>query len=180
MASLDDPGTRQTVIETIEGGGTLLDAARAIGFKSRQVISRYAKRDPAFALDLETAQARRGRLQHQLTPAPTASAPRIVDAGIMAEPAPDASPLWTREQYLERLQEVADDAEHPASATAWRLLGGWHLEAPIAAKRRIAEREADEAGKDNGAVQRFVLELPEHAGEIDEGVEDVIDAEVIE
>jgi hypothetical protein len=162
-----------------------MDKAASAGGVSRRTITRWCAQgtDEAreFVEALDTARIRHKQLAKQ--PFVPREPPNIVVLEQPAEPAPPpiqppSQPrLWTQGEYLEKLQEVADDPEHPATSTAWRLLGAWHIEAPVAAKRRLAERKADQDERDGEAKSFVVARLPAKVYESDD---DVVEVEVVE
>ncbi len=169
---LDAPDARQTVIDTVDTGGQLADAARSAGVGLRR-LSRYLASHPEFAAEVSAARRRSEVIAHHAPRALPAKASPDAPANFAPDGTGCASLTPTgRSAFLELLGEHARDPQSKGCSKAIDILAQLHLAPEVLALQAEAKRRALEAERaamsDDDAVQ-VVFTLPPNGTEASRG-----------
>jgi len=174
---LDDPDSRSAALAVVTRGGTLDQAAGAIGTSKRTLI-RHLKRPEwaAFKLELDAARSRAEKVAHH--------APRMLPA--KAPASPSSSPRTgleltdeDRREFIETLNRHAQDPQSRGCAKALDILAQLHFARDLALLRAEIKRAAadDDAGDRRPVVIRGPRPRPERPpGVIDVEADSTFDA----
>jgi len=181
---LDDPDVRARVVELVEGGLTMAQAAAELGV-TRQTLSRAKGRWPEFGVKLDAASAklraqaealrsaarreakRTGAVQVQVAPRREVIEPELVDGdGARREGGADpgiGDSIMLTDELLRVLSMNARDPESPGHNTSLNILARYHLEPDLLEKRLRIERENGQLTKgDGGKPKALVIRVPDN------------------
>lgn len=165
-AVLDDAAARAKVVEAIEGGATMAEAAQLLGV-TRQTLSRAKGRWPDFAERLDRATAERKakdaamraaarRERHAaggavaVKPKREVIEPELVDSVPEARPdrAADHPDMLGRDEYFRLLAADARDPFCPGHKTAMLIFERYHLGGEMLAELLKIKRDGEIVGEE--------------------------------